>query len=320
MSSYKKVSIIVPVYNVEKYLRECIESILAQTYKTYELILVDDGSPDLCPIICDEYARIDKRIKVIHKENGGISSARNLGLKEANGDYILFVDSDDYIEKNMLFNLVNIASATNADIVQCNYIRTKRGYKFENIDNSRYKYSMEDNTDAIKSLITWEGKTDSIVWNKLYKRSVIGNVLFDEMLCMNEDTMFNLIVYQVAKVIVILNAVSYAYVINENSIITKGLTLDKFVSSVKVYRYAKKLFEDCGEGEKWFYNGLFNWMIRLDSECKNNKEELEKSVIDVIKEEKKYIWSSKYISLHVKMLLLSTLVSSRIIKFYKKIR
>ena len=102
-----KVSIIVPIYNVEKYLSKCIESILSQTYKNIEIILVDDGSPDNSPQICDEYAKKDDRIIVIHKANGGVSSARNAGIDIATGKYIGFVDPDDYIENNMYELMVN---------------------------------------------------------------------------------------------------------------------------------------------------------------------------------------------------------------------
>ena len=95
------ISVIVPVYNVEKYLDNCVESIVNQTYKDLEIILVDDGSPDNCPAMCDEWAKKDSRIRVIHKENGGVSSARNIGLDNVTGEYIGFVDSDDYLESNM---------------------------------------------------------------------------------------------------------------------------------------------------------------------------------------------------------------------------
>ena len=100
-----KVSVIVPIYKVEKYLRQCIDSIINQSLKDIEIILVDDGSPDNCPKICDEYKKIDSRIKVIHKKNGGLSSARNAGMKIATGEYIGFVDSDDYVSKEFLEEL-----------------------------------------------------------------------------------------------------------------------------------------------------------------------------------------------------------------------
>ena len=114
-----KISIIVPIYNVEKYLRKCIDSILNQSYDNLQIILVDDGSPDNCPKICDEYLNKDNRIQVIHKSNGGLSSARNAGIKVANGKYIAFIDSDDYIELNMIEKLVNAIEKSNADLCIC---------------------------------------------------------------------------------------------------------------------------------------------------------------------------------------------------------
>ena len=117
------VSIIVPIYNIEGYIRECIDSILAQTYPDFELILVDDGSPDNCGRICDEYAEKDVRIKVIHKENGGLTSARNAGLSVAKGDWIMHVDGDDWIEPDMIESLIEAAKATEADLVFGDYMK-----------------------------------------------------------------------------------------------------------------------------------------------------------------------------------------------------
>ena len=116
-----KLSVIVPVYNVENYLNKCITSIVEQTYKALEIILVDDGATDCSGAIADSYAAKDKRIKVFHKENGGLSDARNYGLDHVTGDYILFVDSDDFIENTMCERLFTVANSTNADMVSCNY-------------------------------------------------------------------------------------------------------------------------------------------------------------------------------------------------------
>lgn len=121
ISTVPKISIIVPVYNVEKYLRRCIDSILAQTFTEFELILVDDGSPDGCPAICDEYAVQDDRIRVIHQTNSGVSVARNAGLDVVRGEWIGFVDSDDWIEPNMYEYLYSVAKKTNADAVVCGF-------------------------------------------------------------------------------------------------------------------------------------------------------------------------------------------------------
>lgn len=116
MPKMPKISVIVPIYGVEKYLKQCVDSIIAQTYKNLEIILVDDGSPDKCPEICDEYAAQDKRVRVIHKKNGGLGSAYNAGIDAASGKYIGFVESDDYIAPNMYEKLYNHLTQHNADV------------------------------------------------------------------------------------------------------------------------------------------------------------------------------------------------------------
>ena len=110
----KLISVVLPVYNVERYIIKCMNSVLSQTYKNIEIILVDDGSQDRCPEICERYAKKDKRVKVIHKENGGLSDARNAGIKVANGEYITFIDSDDYVDNDYVEFLYNTIEKTNA--------------------------------------------------------------------------------------------------------------------------------------------------------------------------------------------------------------
>ena len=119
MSMEKMLTIVVPVYNVQKYIYKCEDSILSQTYKNIEVILVDDSSPDECGTICDKYAEKDKRVRVIHKKNGGLSSARNSALDIANGDYVGFVDSDDWIEPTMYEEMVQFLEDENCDMVEC---------------------------------------------------------------------------------------------------------------------------------------------------------------------------------------------------------
>ena len=129
----QKISIIIPVYNVEKYIRKCVDSILSQTYKNLEIILVDDGSLDNCGKICDQYAKIDNRVVVIHKQNGGLSSARNIGIEKATGEYLMFVDSDDSLEKIACESLINITNKTNADIVLPDGMKTENTESFKDI-------------------------------------------------------------------------------------------------------------------------------------------------------------------------------------------
>jgi glycosyltransferase involved in cell wall biosynthesis len=173
----EKVSIIVPIYKVEKYLDRCIKSIVDQTYKNLEIILVDDESPDKCPKICDGWAKKDKRIKVIHKKNGGLSDARNEGIKKATGSYIGFVDSDDYIEPNMYELLLNNLLNNNCDISICSfYVEFDSGAK--TIDNSHNgNCEVFDSLIALKYLIL-DKKITNHAWNKLYRKSLFDKIKF----------------------------------------------------------------------------------------------------------------------------------------------
>lgn len=175
------VTVIVPVYNVEPWLRECVDSILNQTFRDFELILVDDGSPDGCGAICDEYARRDSRVRVIHKENGGLSSARNAGLRIARGEYIAFVDSDDFIAPNMLRRLVDAAAHFQADAVMFNYhAHYSPDYAGTKSQDSSFAAAVMGNGEFSKFLAHPDHWPACIVWNKLYKRHVWEDLFFPE--------------------------------------------------------------------------------------------------------------------------------------------
>lgn len=181
------ISVIIPIYNTEDYLPRCLDSIINQTYTYWEAILVNDGSPDNCGKICDEYAAKDKRFKVIHQENKGVVNARNNAISNADGEYLAFVDSDDYIDKNMLNYMIEAAINDSADIVWCNL-------------NSIYKDKIckdkiiihQENEQNIKDLLT--NKIPGYLWNKMIKRSFWGrcNIVTDERACMWEDTYISL--------------------------------------------------------------------------------------------------------------------------------
>ncbi len=168
------ISVIVPVYKTEPYLRQCVDSILEQTYRDIEVLLIDDGSPDKCGEICDEYAEKDNRVRVFHTENRGISAARNLGLKEARGEYIGFVDSDDWIEPDMYETLLKRLQESGADIAVC-------GVWYQSSSVSKTS-KMQDEVllrdDALKALI--EFRLNNYAWNKLYKCSLFETVAFPE--------------------------------------------------------------------------------------------------------------------------------------------
>jgi glycosyltransferase involved in cell wall biosynthesis len=158
------VSIIVPVYNVEQYLKECIESILAQTWKNFEVILVDDGSTDSSGKICDEYSQKKEFISVIHKKNGGLSSARNAGIDVAQGDYLAFIDSDDVVHPRYLSELVAIVKKEKADLAACNFCVGSL-CRWKNF--SEVKYDIRCNEDVLKKMND-NDVVVTVAWNKLY--------------------------------------------------------------------------------------------------------------------------------------------------------
>lgn len=175
----KKVSIIVPVYKVEKYIHRCIDSIIKQTYENIEIILVDDGSPDHCGEIVDEYEKMDHRIKVIHKENGGLSDARNVGMNQVSGEFVIFVDSDDWVEKTMIEKMVDSCDQHHADVVQSAFYYA---YEDKRLLDNRY-YSTKDlpvildRKTLMYELVTNE-KVKNFAWGKLYKTDLIKDIPF----------------------------------------------------------------------------------------------------------------------------------------------
>ncbi len=188
-----KVSIIVPIYNVEKYLCRCIESLLVQTYRDIEIILVDDGSPDGCPELCDEYAEKDTRIRVIHKKNGGLADARNCGIEVALGEYIYFVDSDDHIEPDAVENMVAAMQTENVDLVMSSYYidYANEGYSVEcNIPKRMVFKGREKLPSAIAEM---EKISFNVVWNKLYRAELIkkNSLRFQKDGMPGEDLLFN---------------------------------------------------------------------------------------------------------------------------------
>ena len=206
-------SVIVPIYNVEQYLINCIDSIIAQNFENFEVILVDDGSPDNCGKICDEYAKKDKRIKVVHKENGGLSDARNAGLKIARGKYISFIDSDDTIEEGMYENLYSLCENENADIAVCGF------QNFNSVDIEtihQYNFAIYDNAQANCAML-YEEKFWVSAWNKIYKKELFEGLLYPKGK-IYEDLYLTPRLIHNAKKVVVSDKVFYNYRTRENSI------------------------------------------------------------------------------------------------------
>lgn len=214
MNTLPLISIIIPVYKAEKYIHQCIDSVLAQTFTDFELLLIDDGSPDNSGTICDEYAKRDKRIRVFHQKNQGVSVARNLGIKEARGHWIAFIDSDDWIENTMYEEMYYAAIKQNADIVGCNFFEVFSTH----ISERKTFYTSQDAflADIIKN--NW-----GVIWKLLIKKSLFddNNIRFPKGLNGGEDYLVCINLLVKAKQTICINKPLYYYNrCNEQSIIT----------------------------------------------------------------------------------------------------
>lgn len=221
------VSIIIPVYNVEPYLCKCIDSILAQTYTNLEIILVDDGSPDRCPEICDKYAEMDSRIHVIHKPNGGLSDARNAGLEVASGEWIAFVDSDDWIEPDMYKKLLQNAEMYQAEIsiggVNDELLTDEGTTILKTTMTDSVNYRCCTNTETMQNYF----KGSWSAWDKIYQKKVFENVRFP-VGEINEDEAIVLHLLEKCRKVVYTNEVFYHYIHRPSSITTSSFSPKKF--------------------------------------------------------------------------------------------
>lgn len=197
------ISIVVPVYKVEPYLHECVDSILCQTYKNIEILLIDDGSPDKCGDICDEYSRKDERIRVIHTANHGLSAARNIGIKEATGEFIGFVDSDDWIEPDMYEILLRKALETNADICECNFWFGTSTMNYSDFEDAIYR-------DEEPLIALFKNRICHVAWNKIYKRELFESVSFPEGRNIEDISIMHLLVEK-AKIVAVISEKKYHY-------------------------------------------------------------------------------------------------------------
>lgn len=210
------ISIIIPVYNVEQYLDKCLQSVINQTYQNIEIILVDDGSSDSSGVLCDKWKEKDSRIKVIHKSNGGLSNARNVGIEQANGEYLMFIDSDDIVANDLCKVLFEILKNNHADISICNATHIfNNEFDFKNTG----KIYCYDRNEAISQL--WYQKSFlPSAWGKLYKKDLFKKIKFTEGIIFEDVDIMHELFYQCNK-IVYGEMELYGYVHHENSITTK---------------------------------------------------------------------------------------------------
>ncbi len=259
------VSVIVPVYRVAQYLPECIESVLRQTYRNLELILVDDGSPDRCGEICDAYSARDSRVKVIHKPNGGAASARNAGLDAAQGSYICFVDSDDAVSPDYVSQLMERLISARADIAVCGFHwYTKAGMEPCGECEPPGSYGREDYLRQF--LKNW---TCALLWNKLFRREVIGALRMEEGHRI-DDEFFTYQVVLRAEKIVVFDSMLYQYRLRRSSVMQEtasgsaGLLMDRIAYLRQRYEHIRA---QAPELENAFFADLLDSYARYRSMC-----------------------------------------------------
>lgn len=255
------ISVIVPVYKVEKYLDRCVQSIVDQTYRNLEIILVDDGSPDNCGSLCDAWAAKDSRIKVIHKENGGGAQARNMGLDSATGQYVGFVDSDDYIHPEMYQHLYDILQRTQSDIVECGYILTEN-------DECVIKHLAESNLQVFSAEEALRENINDLVcrqlvWNKLYATKTLENIRFVEGKFI-DDEFFTYRAIGNAKSIAVSDRIMYCYRQQSNSVMHQQFSrkwLDALEAKLCRLEYIQEHFPALEERAK--VNLLFSGLYQM---------------------------------------------------------
>ena len=212
-------SIIVPVYNAEKYLEKCLDSIINQTFRDYETILIDDGSTDRSGIICDEYAVKDARFKVIHQKNSGVSSARNTGLDIAQGKYLGFIDSDDVIKNDMFEKMIKVIEENKCDFVICGFDYIDyTGNTIRDIGNKNHMDRLLDKADLLQMAFALNQKVFyGSVWNKLFKADIVKKIKFDETISLFEDWFWMINVYTSSSSARVLKEVCYHYSTDETN-------------------------------------------------------------------------------------------------------
>ena len=280
------ISIIVPVYNVEKYICRCIDSILDQTYKDFELILVDDGSTDSSGKICDDYKKRDKRIKVIHKENGGLSSARNIGLDIAEGDYIGFIDSDDYIRKDMYEVLYNDIVKYHADISICSYKEVNEYFQPKNIRDNN-KIEIYEGIDSLNQLYKNNRVKFIVAWNKLYDKSIFKNLRYEEGKIHEDELIIHKLLLS-SKLVTYNSKEMYYYLQREDSIMKKEYSISNLsyinaLSDRIILFYKEGLDELQERAESEYLSNFFKYYFLVKEKDMYNLKEFKSNFIDILK-------------------------------------
>lgn len=305
----EKISVIIPVYNVEQYLSQCVESVLAQTVQNFEILLIDDGSTDKSPEICDAFAAADTRIKAVHKANGGASTARNAGLDIASGEYVFFLDSDDYLVPNALEKLFTALRSAEADFAFCQaYTLEENSGEIGTKNYSFGKNYGQGSADAFFAEMVKNKEFHVAVWMNLYRRDFLqrNELRFSEGI-MYEDCIFAYQLYKLAKKAVHVPEYLYYRRYRANSVMSSKKTARNFVSAARALREVESFWQQTGSAEKDLpylariaANAIDTYRALGAEEQKKYADEY-KSVIQQIKENKGYADRALYANCYGKI-------------------
>lgn len=259
MQNEPLISVIVPVYKVEKYLDRCVQSIVDQTYKNLEIILVDDGSPDNSPAMCDAWAEKDSRVRVIHKENGGAASARNAALDVIQGEYIAFTDSDDYIDVNMFSALYASIERNNSDISMCELHNVDLNGAILDSPKLQCEHVKSESRDALVCLVEMSSICYCVLYNKLYKRYLWENVRFPAYRIYEDEAVLANI-YARSKSISYVPESLYYYVQSPNSIMRSSVD-ERNLVILDIFNNRNLLFKEMQDNDLMVRNKL--WAMRI---------------------------------------------------------
>lgn len=309
------VSIIIPVYNVEKYIENCIESIVNQTYKNIEIILVDDGSTDKSGSICDKFSKIDNRISVIHKTNGGLSSARNNGLKVCNGKYVTFIDSDDWIKKDFVETMLSIAINSSADLVISGLI-SKTNYDFID-DNNNNDYKEINRIQAIECCLYGEKGIDVSACGKLYSKKLFENIVFPEKKLYEDFLIFDEIINASNK-IMLTSYCGYFYLQRQGSIMNSSYNDSRYILISKSEELIKKYKNTLFNATVYRYvvnNYLFLKMVLNDKKHLNELNMFRQNILRY----KNNILSNSRVPFKMKIATILLALNINLYIFFRKI-
>ncbi|MGJ7919508.1 glycosyltransferase family 2 protein [Neobacillus sp. LXY-4] len=283
------ISVIIPVYNVEKYLSICLKSVLEQTMGDFEVLLINDGSTDNSANICEHYAQIDKRVKVFHTSNSGPGKARNKGLKEASGKYIMFIDSDDYVDQNTFKIALNIMEKNNVDLVIYSFYKIKLN-EIEKRELSECYFKDPFSKARFLEKIWLDEEMLASTWNKIYKLDVIkkNSISFNEDFFMAEDYLFNIQYIDTIEKGISINSPLYHYIKHENSVTTRVL-YNKYYIALTVYKESLKLLNKYNIKEEKYLNKIHSEYLTglLRAMYETTRHGYNENLIEKLKEIKK---------------------------------